>query len=40
MRRGTELERLYDGHAQSLYAFLLNFTRDEADTHDLLKEIL
>jgi len=39
MRRGTELERLYDGHAQSLYAFLLNFTHDEADTRDLLQEI-
>jgi RNA polymerase sigma-70 factor (ECF subfamily) len=39
MRRGTEIERLYDGHAQSLFAFLLNFTRDEADTRDLLQEI-
>jgi RNA polymerase sigma-70 factor, ECF subfamily len=40
MRRGTEIERLYDEHAQSLFAFLLNFTRDEADTRDLLQEIL
>ena len=39
MRRGTEIERLYDGHAQPLYAFLLNFTRAEADTRDLLQEI-
>ena len=39
MRREPELERLYDEHAQSLYAFLLNFTRDEADTRDLLQEI-
>jgi RNA polymerase sigma-70 factor (ECF subfamily) len=39
MPRGPELERLYDGHAQSLYAFLLNLTRDEADTRDLLQEI-
>ena len=39
MRRGTEIERLYDGHMQPLYAFLLNFTRDEADTRDLLQEI-
>ena len=39
MRRETEIERLYDGHAQSLFAFLLNFTRDEADTRDLLQEI-
>jgi RNA polymerase sigma-70 factor (ECF subfamily) len=37
--RGMELERLYDGHAQSLYAFLMNFTRAEADTRDLLQEI-
>jgi RNA polymerase sigma-70 factor (ECF subfamily) len=39
MPRGPEIERLYDEHAQSLYAFLLNFTRDEADTRDLLQEI-
>jgi RNA polymerase sigma-70 factor, ECF subfamily len=39
MRREPELRRLYDEHAQSLYAFLLNFTRDEFDTHDLLQEI-
>lgn len=39
MRRGTEIDRLYDEHAQSLYAFLLTFTRDEADTRDLLQEI-
>jgi len=39
MRRETDIERLYDGHAQPLYAFLLNFTRDEADTRDLLQEI-
>jgi RNA polymerase sigma-70 factor (ECF subfamily) len=39
MRRGPEIERLYDGHAQSLFAFLLNFSRDEADTRDLLQEI-
>ena len=37
--RGLDIERLYDGHAQPLYAFLLNFTRDEADTRDLLQEI-
>src|SRR5438105_1995703 len=39
MRRGTEIERLYDSHARPLYAFLLNLTRDEADTRDLLQEI-
>jgi RNA polymerase sigma-70 factor (ECF subfamily) len=34
-----ELERLYDEHAQALFAFLLNFTRNEADTHDLLQDL-
>ena len=36
---GNDIERLYDEHAQPLFAFLLNFTRDEADTRDLLQEI-
>ncbi len=31
--------RLYDDHAQSLFTFLLNLTRNEADTHDLLQEL-
>ena len=39
MRRRTEIERLYDEHAPSLFAFLLNFTRDENDTRDLLQEL-
>lgn len=39
MRREPELERLYDGHARSLYAFLLNLTRNESDTRDLLQEV-
>jgi len=34
------LEQLYDAHAQALYGFLLNFTRNEADTQDLLQELL
>jgi RNA polymerase sigma-70 factor (ECF subfamily) len=34
-----DLERLYDDHAQALFAFLLSFTRDEADTRDLLQEL-
>ena len=33
------LDRLYDEHAQALFAFLLNFTRNEADTRDLLQEV-
>ena len=35
----STLERLYDEHAQALFAFLLNFTRDENDTRDVLQEI-
>ncbi len=34
-----DFERLYDDHAQALLAFLLNFTRHEADTRDLLQEV-
>ena len=33
------LERLYDEHSQALFAFLLNFTRSEPDTRDLLQDI-
>lgn len=33
------LERLYDAHAQSIFAFLLNLTRHEADARDLLQEV-
>jgi RNA polymerase sigma-70 factor (ECF subfamily) len=35
-----DIERLYDDHAQALFAFLLNFTRHEADTRDLLQEVI
>jgi RNA polymerase sigma-70 factor (ECF subfamily) len=35
----ANIERLYDEHAQALFAFLLNFTRHEADTRDLLQEL-
>ncbi|HAB19669.1 MAG TPA: RNA polymerase sigma factor [Verrucomicrobiota bacterium] len=34
-----DLERLYDAHADALFAFLLNLTRDEADTRDTLQEV-
>jgi RNA polymerase sigma-70 factor (ECF subfamily) len=34
-----ELQRLYDEHAQALFGFLLNFTRNEDDTRDLLQEV-
>ena len=33
------LEELYDAHAQGLYSFLVNFTRSEADTRDILQEV-
>ena len=35
----ADIERLYDEHAQAVFAFLLNFTRHEADTRDLLQEL-
>jgi len=35
----SELERLYDEHALALFAFILNFTRDENDSRDVLQEI-
>src|ERR1700720_1086609 len=34
-----DLERLYEDHAQALFAFLLNFTRDENDTRDILQDV-
>lgn len=34
-----DLERLYDEHAQALFSFLLNLTRNEADTRDLLQQV-
>ena len=39
MACGPEIERLYDEHAQALYAFLLSLTRDEAGTRDLLQVV-
>ena len=39
MSGSDELERLYDEHAQALFAYLLNFTRSESDTRDLLQEV-
>ncbi|MCO5052431.1 MAG: RNA polymerase sigma factor [Verrucomicrobiae bacterium] len=39
MPDARELERLYDEHAQALFAFLLNLTGDEADTRDVLQEV-
>ena len=39
MRATLDLERVYREHAQALFAFLLNFTRHEANTRDLLQEV-
>jgi len=33
------LAQIYDRHADALYGFLLNLTRDEADTRDVLQEV-
>ncbi len=35
----AEIERLYDLHANALFAFLINFTRNEADARDVLQEV-
>ena len=39
MAASHDLQRLYDDHAQALFAFLLNFTRQEADARDVLQEL-
>src|SRR4026208_1709021 len=35
----VDLERLYNDHASALFAFLINLTRSEADTRDLLQDL-
>jgi RNA polymerase sigma-70 factor (ECF subfamily) len=35
----ADLAQVYDDHAQALFAFLLNFTRNEDDTRDVLQEL-
>ena len=35
----ADLERLYDSHAQALFAYLLNFTRNEQETRDALQDV-
>jgi RNA polymerase sigma-70 factor (ECF subfamily) len=34
-----DLQQLYDDHAPALFAFLLNFTRREAEARDVLQEL-
>lgn len=38
-RMPLDLERLYDAHAQAIFAFVLNLTRSEAETRDVLQEV-
>lgn len=38
-RMPSDLERLYDAHAQAIFAFVLNLTRCEAETRDVLQEV-
>ena len=35
----TTLEHLYDAHSKALFAYLLNLTRDETDTLDVMQEV-
>jgi RNA polymerase sigma-70 factor (ECF subfamily) len=39
MTAPASLEKVYDDHGQALFAFLLNLTRNESDTRDLLQEV-
>jgi len=39
MAPSPKIERLYDGHAPALFAFLLNLLRNEADTYDVMQEL-
>jgi RNA polymerase sigma-70 factor (ECF subfamily) len=39
MSSAVNLERLYDEHAQAIFAFVLNLLRHEADTRDVLQEL-
>jgi len=39
MSSSVNLERLYDEHAQAIFAFVLNLLRHESDTRDVLQEL-
>src|SRR5215469_916299 len=39
MADALDLGRLYEVHAQALFGYLLNFTRNEQDTKDALQEV-
>jgi len=36
---GLSFERWYDEHAQAMFAFTLNYTRNEADTRDVIQQV-
>lgn len=37
--KSDELERIYDAHANALFAFLLHWTRNRTETQEILQEI-
>ena len=39
MPQSRDLEAIYDEHAQAIFGFLLNLTRNEEDTKDLLQDL-
>jgi RNA polymerase sigma-70 factor (ECF subfamily) len=39
MSAAQDLERLYDAHAQALFAFVLSLTRDESETREVLQDV-
>ena len=39
MDREKRLEEIYDRHSNALYAFLINFSRDEDLTYDTIQEV-
>lgn len=39
MAAEPDLERLYDEHAQALFAFLIHLTRNEEETREILQEV-
>src|SRR5580693_3583258 len=39
MASTPDISRLYDDHAQAVFAFLENLVRNEADTRDIMQEL-
>ena len=40
MESNQRLEKIYDKHGDALYAFLINFSRDEDLTYDSIQEVM